>query len=87
MKFTVLYRKTPDARAPEFPRLSEYEDAGEIDSPSCKSVVSVLSRTADVPGIEKPRPLKVGDIIRTQLDQNFILTPTGQLALVTLIDE
>jgi hypothetical protein len=87
MKFTVLYRIQEDSRAPEFPRLSDYEDAGTVEVTTRGEVLQAFGGSADLPEAENVRPLRTGDVIKDELNRAFIITPRGQMALVTLVSE
>jgi len=89
MKFSVLYRTAEDRRAPEFPNLEDYEDAGIVEASSRAGLVSLLSQTveiSEISEIERKRALRSGDIVKDEQDQAFIMTPSGHLATVTFAE-
>lgn len=87
MKFYVLYRIQEDNRAPEFPRLEDYEDAGIVEADTRVAAMSALGGPDELPEFDRKRPLRTGDILKDQMNRAFIVTPNGQLALATLVDE
>jgi hypothetical protein len=87
MKFYVLYRIQEDNRAPEFPRLEDYEDAGIVEADTRTAAMAAMGRPEDIPELERKRPLRTGDILKDQMNRAFIVTPNGQLALATLVEE
>lgn len=86
MKFSVLYRTAEDRRAPEFPNLEDYEDAGTVEASSRAGLISLLSQAVEISEIEKKRALRPGDVVKDEQDQAFIMTPSGHLATVTLVE-